>query len=878
MRSTWLTSFVVLIVLHVAPCWGAERVEEVWRSAFGLPRAVSVNQADGSCWAATGGSVMHLSASGQVLSQTNGFDSPDALSVNSADGSCWVADTHHGQVVHLSLTGDELWRGSGFAWPESIAVNSADGSCWVADGELIHLSSTGEELWRGGRIAVSVSVNPTDGSCWAGSGQYDHDYSYFVVHLGASGNELSRHGGFHDYPQVSVNTADGSCWAADRGDFSGNDPVNGAIVRVSANGEELCRQELTYPRSVSANSSDGSCWAVANCGLVHLASNGAVLWQSGELPWPHSAAAVSVNSTDGSCWIADYGACQVARLSASGSELWRGGGFLRPRFLSVNASDGSCWVGDIGEPGDPWQDYNEGSSVVHLSPIGTEVWGSTSVDLVWGVSTNSTDGSCWLIDAGDRQVAHVSSAGQELWRSSDFVYPVSVSVDSGDGSCWVGDEMTRQVVHLSATGAVLNVTEEITPTCLSVNPTDGSCWVADSVGNQVVHLSSTAAVLWRGGNSLVPYSVSVDESDGSCWVTGTSLVHFSAAGEELWRQEVEACTQFAVNPLDGSCWTANTYTNEVMHFATDGTELGRTGEFASPTALSVNPKDGSCWVTDTEHAQVVRLLPPAGAGFRGLPGAGTVPLTVAFADASTNDPTSWCWGFGDGSASTEQSPSHTYSTGGRFTVTLTATGASGGGTCIRAGYIKAASFCDVAPDNWAWAAVEACTAAGIVGGYPDGSYGPDVVVTRDAMAVFVARALTGGHVPPGPGTPHFPDVGTGHWAYEAVEYAYANGIVAGYPGGKYEPDLPVDRGQMAAFMARAIVTPTGEAGLASYTPPATPSFPDVPPDFWTYKHIEYLKAQGIVGGYWDGLYHPEIVCTREQMAVFVARAFGLLPG
>jgi hypothetical protein len=31
-----------------------------------------------------------------------------------------------------------------------------------------------------------------------------------------------------------------------------------------------------------------------------------------------------------------------------------------------------------------------------------------------------------------------------------------------------------------------------------------------------------------------------------------------------------------------------------------------------------------------------------------------------------------------------------------------------------------------------------------------------------------------------------------------------------------------------------------------------------------------------VAGYPDGLYHPEVVVTRDQMAVYVARAFGLL--
>ena len=52
--------------------------------------------------------------------------------------------------------------------------------------------------------------------------------------------------------------------------------------------------------------------------------------------------------------------------------------------------------------------------------------------------------------------------------------------------------------------------------------------------------------------------------------------------------------------------------------------------------------------------------------------AGTVPVTVAFADTSTGGPTSWRWDFGDGTTSTERNPAHTYASPGTYSVTLTA--------------------------------------------------------------------------------------------------------------------------------------------------------------------------------------------------------------
>ncbi len=45
--------------------------------------------------------------------------------------------------------------------------------------------------------------------------------------------------------------------------------------------------------------------------------------------------------------------------------------------------------------------------------------------------------------------------------------------------------------------------------------------------------------------------------------------------------------------------------------------------------------------------------------------------------------------------------------------------------------------------------------------------------------------------------------------------------------------------------------------------------------FWAYKHIEYCVENGVVHGYDDGYYHPEIIVNRAQMAVYISRAFQL---
>jgi PKD repeat protein len=264
--------------------------------------------------------------------------------------------------------------------------------------------------------------------------------------------------------------------------------------------------------------------------------------------------------------------------------------------------------------------------------------------------------------------------------------------------------------------------------------------------------------------------------------------------------------------------------------------------------------------------------------FIAYPTAGPVPLAVSFADISTNSPTSWSWVFGDGGTATAQNPSHTYTAVGCYTVSLTVENAGGSDIATRDDYIVV-SFPDVPKGYWAFDAIMACWEAGITLGYGDGLFHPEIVVNRAQMATFIARAMAGGdsNVPTGPGTATFPDVPTSYWAYDYIEYAYDQGVVLGYWDG-YHPEEDVDRGQMAVFIARAMCG--GDDNVPADD--GTPTFPDVTVDgswSWAYHHVEYIAGESVTNGYPDGNYHPEFTVSRDQMAVFVQRAFDLpIPG
>ena len=82
------------------------------------------------------------------------------------------------------------------------------------------------------------------------------------------------------------------------------------------------------------------------------------------------------------------------------------------------------------------------------------------------------------------------------------------------------------------------------------------------------------------------------------------------------------------------------------------------------------------------------LLPdPPTAVFTASPTSGLRPLVVTFTNRSIGDYTASLWNFGDETTSTLQSPTHTYTAAGVYTVSLTVSGPRGTDTLTRTNYI-----------------------------------------------------------------------------------------------------------------------------------------------------------------------------------------------
>jgi hypothetical protein len=186
------------------------------------------------------------------------------------------------------------------------------------------------------------------------------------------------------------------------------------------------------------------------------------------------------------------------------------------------------------------------------------------------------------------------------------------------------------------------------------------------------------------------------------------------------------------------------------------------------------------------------------------------------------------------------------------------------------------SFRDIPFYQWAFSSVEDAVANGITQGFPDELYHPDWECRRDQMAAFIARAMAGGdeNVPDYTGAGQvFQDVAWDHWAWKYVTYCWYHGVVQGYIGGDdlryYGPDSIVKRDQMAVFIARA----KGWVTVTDDMTQAGDLFLDVLAGFWAGTAIEACVNNGVVKGYPDDFYRPYYPVTRDQMAVFIDRAF-----
>jgi hypothetical protein len=170
-------------------------------------------------------------------------------------------------------------------------------------------------------------------------------------------------------------------------------------------------------------------------------------------------------------------------------------------------------------------------------------------------------------------------------------------------------------------------------------------------------------------------------------------------------------------------------------------------------------------------------------------------------------------------------------------------------------------FADI-ENHWARDEIFPLIGGGIFKGYEDGSFKPDINITRAEFITLLYRLSNSAK---SGADKKFNDVNIGDWYYDAVMYGAEKGIVMGDNSGNFNPGNPVTREEMAVFTARY-----SGGGIDSVNADTSVfnDFGDIAD--WAEESVIWGNEFGVIKGD-NGNFHPKNNATRAEAAVIISR-------
>ena len=192
---------------------------------------------------------------------------------------------------------------------------------------------------------------------------------------------------------------------------------------------------------------------------------------------------------------------------------------------------------------------------------------------------------------------------------------------------------------------------------------------------------------------------------------------------------------------------------------------------------------------------------------------------------------------------------------------------------------SAVSFSDVAAEDWYAYGIQDVFRRGLMIGTGDDRFSPEDTLSR-AMVVTVLWRLAG--EPKMEAVIPFADVPAHAWYAEAVIWAAREGIAEGYGDGRFGPDEPVTREELAVFLLRLAKELGGDVGCEQ---DLYPEDRETVPSDWAEDAFAWARDRGLLnwrtvmlnyggmGGSGSSGYRlcPEEPATRGETAVFLSR-------
>lgn len=132
-------------------------------------------------------------------------------------------------------------------------------------------------------------------------------------------------------------------------------------------------------------------------------------------------------------------------------------------------------------------------------------------------------------------------------------------------------------------------------------------------------------------------------------------------------------------------------------------------------------------------------------------------------------------------------------------------------------------FKDVSPSHWAYSEIRKAIQAGYVSGMPDGTFLPNTPVTREQAATIINNLYKFANNADGI---NIKDQGKlSSWASESVSAVLSNGIMGGYPDGTFGGKKLITRAECIVVLDRVIIKKQPNNGNSPAADPSVPAAP-----------------------------------------------------